>query len=54
MSEGWTTIAIRRETARMLDKLKKDFDVKGKNDVIERLIEFYLGKTMREERDGRE
>jgi len=54
MSECWTTIAIRRETAGMLDKLKKDFNVKGKNDVIERLIEFYLGEKQRKERDGRE
>ena len=50
MSEGWTTIAIRRETAGMLDKLKEEFSVRGKNDVIERLIEFYLKEKQRNER----
>jgi len=55
MSE-WTTIAVRRLTAEMLDRLKAEFGVKGKSDVIDRLIEFYFkfryNDTTKEEERG--
>jgi len=40
--KGWRTIIVRKWTADTLDRLKAEFGVKGKSDVIDALIEFYL------------
>ena len=41
MEEGWKPVQLRVSIVRKLDELKKEFDVRGRSEVIERLVEFY-------------
>ena len=39
--EGWKPVQLRVPVIEKLDKLKEEFGVKGRSEVIEKLIEFY-------------
>ena len=39
--EGWKPVNLRTSVIEKLDRLKKEFGVRGRSEVIEKLIEFY-------------
>jgi len=39
--EGWKPVNLRTPVIEKLDKLKKELGVRGRSEVIEKLIEFY-------------
>ena len=39
--EGWRPVNLRTSVVERLDKLKEEFNVRGRSEVIEKLIEFY-------------
>ena len=39
--EGWKPVNLRTSVIEKIDKLKREFAVKGRSDVVEKLIEFY-------------
>ena len=39
--EGWKPVNLRTSVIEKLDKLKEEFGVRGRSEVIERLVEFY-------------
>ena len=49
--EGWKPVQLRVSVIEKLDKLKKEFDVRGRSEVIERLIEFYEKRRENDEQN---
>ena len=39
--EGWKPVQLRVPVIKRLDELKEELGVKGRSEVIEKLIEFY-------------
>ena len=48
---GWVPVQLRVEIVEKLDKLKKEFDVRGRSEVIEKLIEFYEKRRENDEQN---
>ena len=39
--EGWVPVSLKIEVVKKLDKLKEEMGIRGRSEVIEKLIEFY-------------
>ena len=48
--EGWKPVNLRTSVIEKLDKLKEEFGVRGRSEVIERLVEFYEKKERQKEK----